>query len=116
MASPAVSMISFTGSSMTGTKIMEACAPKLSRCALELGGVRAGGLRRCGSRPRRRDHHERFLTNGGQICTAHTRLVVQKDLEAPLLDRLKQELEKLRFSADPILKERMPATTPGRKA
>jgi len=102
-ASPAVSMISFTGSSLTGAKIMEACAPKLSQCALELGGKsalvvfddtdldRAVATTMTG-----------FLTNGGQICTAHTRLVVQKGLEAPLLERLKQRLEKLPYAVDPI--------------
>ena len=44
----------------------------------------------------------RFLTNGGQICTAHTRLVVQDDLKAPLLSKLKEELEKLPYCDDPI--------------
>ena len=39
--SPSISMISFTGSSLTGSKIMEACAPKLSQVALELGGKSA---------------------------------------------------------------------------
>jgi len=102
-ASPAVSMISFTGSSMTGAKIMEACAPKLSQCALELGGKsalvvfddtdldRAVATTMTG-----------FLTNGGQICTAHTRLVVQKGLEAELLNRLRERLEKTPYCADPI--------------
>ena len=32
--SPSVSMISFLGSSITGSKVMEACAPKLSRLHL----------------------------------------------------------------------------------
>ena len=40
-AYPSVKMISFTGSSFTGSKVMEACAPKLSQCALELGGKSA---------------------------------------------------------------------------
>ena len=44
----------------------------------------------------------RFLTNGGQICTAHTRLVVQDGLKEPLLSKLKEELEKLPYCDDPI--------------
>lgn len=44
----------------------------------------------------------RFLTNGGQICTAHTRLVVQDGLKAALLSKLKEELEKLPYCDDPI--------------
>ena len=39
----------------------------------------------------------RFLTNGGQICTAHTRLVVQDGLKDSLLGKLKEELEKLPY-------------------
>ena len=102
-ASPSVSMISFTGSSLTGSKIMEACAPKLSQCALELGGKSALVVFEDTDLDRAVETTMKgFLTNGGQICTAHTRLVVQKGLEAPLLDRLKEELEKLPYCNDPI--------------
>ena len=102
-SSPSVSMISFTGSSLTGSKIMEACAPKLSQCALELGGKSALVVFEDTDLDRAVETTMKgFLTNGGQICTAHTRLVVQKGLEAPLLDRLKEELEKLPYSNDPI--------------
>ena len=38
---PAVSMVSFTGSSFTGSKVMAACAPRLAQSALELGGKSA---------------------------------------------------------------------------
>lgn len=102
-ASPSVSMISFTGSSLTGSKIMEACAPKLSQCALELGGKSALVVFEDTDLDRAVETTMKgFLTNGGQICTAHTRLVVQKGLETPLLDRLKEELEKLPYCNDPI--------------
>ena len=102
-ASPSVSMISFTGSSLTGSKIMEACAPKLSQCALELGGKSALVVFDDTDLDRAVETTMKgFLTNGGQICTAHTRLVVQKGLETPLLDRLKEELEKLPYCNDPI--------------
>ena len=102
-ASPAVSMISFTGSSFTGSKIMEACAPKLSQCALELGGKSALVVFDDTDLDRAVETTMKgFLTNGGQICTAHTRLVVQKELEGPLIDRLKAELKKLSYCEDPI--------------
>jgi len=102
-AAPSVSMISFTGSSLTGSKIMNACAPKLSQVALELGGKSALVV----FDDTNLDHAvetamKGFLTNGGQICTAHTRLVVQDGLKTPLLDKLKEELEKLPFCNDPI--------------
>ena len=121
---PSVKMISFTGSSFTGSKVMEACAPKLSQCALELGGKSAlvifddtdlgraveTTMKGCPSpRPPRTDRFlahrlkvcNRFLTNGGQICTAHTRLVVQDGLKDSLLGKLKEELEKLPYCGTP---------------
>ncbi|MEM9438852.1 MAG: aldehyde dehydrogenase family protein [Pseudomonadota bacterium] len=100
---PAVSMISFTGSSLTGAKIMEACAPKLSQCALELGGKSALVVFDDTDLDRAVETTMKgFLTNGGQICTAHTRLVVQEGLKTELLSRLKEEVEKLPYCADPI--------------
>jgi betaine-aldehyde dehydrogenase len=102
-AAPSVSMISFTGSSLTGSKIMEACAPKLSQCALELGGKSALVVFDDADLDQAVETTMKgFLTNGGQICTAHTRLVVQDGLKAPLLDKLKEELEKLPYCSDPI--------------
>jgi betaine-aldehyde dehydrogenase len=106
-ASPSVSMISFTGSTSTGSKIMAASASKLSQVALELGGKSALVVFDDTNLDRAVETTMNgFLTNGGQICTAHTRLLVQEGLEAPLLDRLKQELEKIPFCSDPITENR----------
>ena len=103
VAAPSVSMISFTGSSLTGSKIMEACAPKLSQCALELGGKSALVIFDDTDLDRAVETTMKgFLTNGGQICTAHTRLVVQEGLKEPLLNKLKDALEGLPYAADPI--------------
>ena len=83
VASPSVSMVSFTGSSLTGTKIMEASAPKLSQVALELGGKSAMVIFEDTDIERAVEATIKgCLTNGGQICTAHTRLIVQ---ELPLI-------------------------------
>ncbi len=102
-ASPSVSMISFTGSSLTGSKVMEACASKLSQVALELGGKSALVVFDDTDLDRAVETTMKgFLTNGGQICTAHTRLVVQDGLKSPLLNKLKEELEKIPFCNDPI--------------
>ena len=73
VASPSVSMVSFTGSSLTGTKIMEASAPKLSQVALELGGKSAMVIFADTEIERAVEATIKgCLTNGGQICTAHT--------------------------------------------
>ena len=76
-AHPAVAMISFTGSSATGSKIMESCAPRLAQSMLELGGKSALVVFPDVSVDDAVVTAMRgMLTNGGQICTAHTRLVV----------------------------------------
>ena len=101
--SPSVSMISFTGSSLTGSRIMEACAPKLSQVALELGGKSAMVIFDDVDLDMAvATTMKGFLTNGGQICTAHTRLVVQAGIQDELLKKLKVELERLPYAEDPI--------------
>eukprot|EP00039_Didymoeca_costata_P014139 m.225273 g.225273 ORF g.225273 m.225273 type:complete len:520 (+) comp15955_c1_seq6:2722-4281(+) len=101
--SPDVKMVSFTGSSFTGSKVMESCSRNLSQCMLELGGK--GGLvifddvdldKAVETTMRG------FLTNGGQICTAHTRLIVHDKIKDKVLEKLKAELEKLEFTKDPV--------------
>jgi len=103
VASPSVSMVSFTGSSLTGTKIMEASAPKLSQVALELGGKSAMVVFEDTNLERAVEATIKgCLTNGGQICTAHTRLIVQEGIKDHLLKKLKTVLEKIPYCRDPI--------------
>ena len=103
VASPSVSMVSFTGSSLTGTKIMEASAPKLSQVALELGGKSAMVIFEDTDIERAVEATIKgCLTNGGQICTAHTRLIVQEGIREHLLKELKNVLEKIPYCRDPI--------------
>eukprot|EP00040_Diaphanoeca_grandis_P036691 m.234943 g.234943 ORF g.234943 m.234943 type:complete len:523 (-) comp33664_c1_seq1:75-1643(-) len=100
---PDVSMVSFTGSSFTGSKVMASCSKNLSQCMLELGGK--GGLvifddvdidKAVETTMRG------FLTNGGQICTAHTRLIVHESIQDQVLEKLKAKLENLTFAKDPV--------------
>ena len=103
VASPSVSMVSFTGSSLTGTKIMEASAPKLSQVALELGGKSAMVVFEDTDIERAVETTIKgCLTNGGQICTAHTRLIVQEGIMGHLLKELKNVFEKIPYCRDPI--------------
>ncbi len=103
VASPSVSMVSFTGSSLTGSKIMEASAPKLSQVALELGGKSAMVIFEDTDIERAVEATIKgCLTNGGQICTAHTRLIVQEGIKDELLTKLKNVLEKIPYCRDPI--------------
>jgi betaine-aldehyde dehydrogenase len=103
VASPSVSMVSFTGSSLTGSKIMEASAPKLSQVALELGGKSAMVIFDDTNIERAVEATIKgCLTNGGQICTAHTRLIVQEGIKDDLLKKMKNVLEKIPYCKDPI--------------
>lgn len=96
-------MVSFTGSSATGSKIMTTCAQRLAQTMLELGGKSALVVYDDVQLEEAVEAVMRgFLTNGGQICTAHSRLVVHEAIKAPLLARLKEEMEKLPFCDDPI--------------
>ena len=77
---PSTQVISFTGSTATGTKILQAAAAGIKRCTLELGGKSpllilpgtdmeqaiANGMASC-------------FRNNGQTCTALTRFLVPRE-------------------------------------
>ena len=88
-AHPNVDKIAFTGSTMTGRKIIEASAVNMKRVAVELGGkspdivfadadldraVPGAGMG--------------CFNNSGQICYAGTRLFVQRPIYDEFVDRL----------------------------
>ena len=43
-----------------------------------------------------------LLTNGGQICTAHSRLIVHKNMAPKLMPALKTALEQVEFATSPL--------------
>ena len=43
-----------------------------------------------------------LLTNGGQICTAHSRLIVHEKMAPKLLPALKDALEQVEFATSPL--------------
>lgn len=90
VTSPDVDVISFTGSSAIGKKIMAAAAPTLKRLSLELGG-KAPAIVFADADI---DQAVRELTGGslmmaGQICVAAARFLVEKKLEAEFMDRVR---------------------------
>ena len=100
---PSVRMISFTGSTATGSHIMRACAPKLAQCCLELGGKSAMVVCDDADLVKAADTVIKgFLTNGGQICTAHTRLLVHEKVRDELLAKVKASLAGIPYCEDPI--------------
>jgi len=108
-AHPGISMVSLTGDSETGSKIMAAAAPMVKRLHLELGGkapfivfddadlaAAVQGATVAG------------FVNTGQDCTAATRVYVQRALYGPFLDGFKEAVGKIRVG-DP----RLPTTDMG---
>ncbi|KRB85500.1 hypothetical protein ASE00_01505 [Sphingomonas sp. Root710] len=94
-----VDMISFTGSSATGKRIMQAAgASNMKRLLLECGGKSANIVF-----PDFEDLDAvaqgvfgRMFWNQGQVCTAGTRLIVHNSIKARLIDKLAQIIEALR--------------------
>ncbi|WP_321889082.1 aldehyde dehydrogenase family protein [Paraburkholderia bannensis] len=92
---PDISKVSFTGSTRTGAAIMsEAAFHGTKPVTLELGGKSPqlvfaqvpdlAHTARCVARG--------FTANGGQACVAGTRLIVHKQIAAPLIEAVQREL------------------------
>lgn len=74
---PEVDVVSFTGSSATGKKIMAAAAPTLKRLSLELGGKAPALVFEDADMDRAAAEISRGLVpHCGQMCTAVTRILV----------------------------------------
>lgn len=90
---PGVGKISFTGSTRTGASIMTASAESgIKPVTLELGGkspqlvfADAADLDKVA-----RSIAQSILGNAGQVCVAGSRLIVQRSVQAELLDRIGQ--------------------------
>jgi alpha-ketoglutaric semialdehyde dehydrogenase len=97
---PDVAVISFTGSSATGKRIAVRAGGKLKRVSLELGGKNAIAVMS--------DADLDLATDGilwsafgttGQRCTAASRVVVERAVVEPLLERLETRARKLRLGS-----------------
>jgi len=97
---PDVPVISFTGSSLTGRHIAERASRRLKRVSLELGGKNAIAVMA--------DADLDLATDGilwsafgttGQRCTAASRVVVERRVVDPLLERLVKRATDLRLGS-----------------
>src|SRR5947207_4768772 len=97
---PDVSVISFTGSSATGKAIAVRAGRHLKRLSLELGGKNAIAVMA--------DADLDLATDGilwsafgttGQRCTAASRVVVERAVVEPLLERLESHARQLRLGS-----------------
>ena len=98
VANPDVGVISFTGSSATGKAIAAKAGGQLKRLSLELGGKNGVVVLR--------DADLDLATDGilwsafgttGQRCTAASRVIVERSVIEPLLERLETRARKLRL-------------------
>ena len=90
-AHPGVDKISFTGSTETGRRIVEASAGNLKRLQLELGGKSPDIVFADADLDRAVPGAAMAVfTNSGQICYSGTRLFVQRSVQDEFVERLKK--------------------------
>ena len=98
VGNPDIEVISFTGSSVTGRQIAEKAGKRLKRLSLELGGKNGVVVLA--------DADLDLATDGilwsafgttGQRCTACSRVIVERSVVEPLLERLETRARKLRL-------------------
>jgi acyl-CoA reductase-like NAD-dependent aldehyde dehydrogenase len=95
---PDVAVVSFTGSTGTGVRVMEACAPTMKRVALELGG-------KCPMIVHEDADIEGAVDaavfgiffNTGQVCNASSRLLLHKAIADDFLERFVAAASRLRI-------------------
>src|SRR6202163_1332834 len=101
-AHPKINTISFTGGTVTGRKVAEACAPLFKKVSLELGGKNpnivfadadldaaiAGSVRSS-------------FANQGQICLCGSRVFVERSAYKDFVDRFIEKTSKLKVG-DPL--------------
>jgi aminomuconate-semialdehyde/2-hydroxymuconate-6-semialdehyde dehydrogenase len=104
-AHPKIGTISFTGGTVTGKKVAEACAPLFKKVSLELGGKNpniifadadldaaiAGSVRSS-------------FANQGQICLCGSRVFVERSVYKDFVDRFIQKASQLKVG-DPLDKK-----------
>ncbi|MEZ0241668.1 MAG: aldehyde dehydrogenase family protein [Chloroflexota bacterium] len=98
--SPDVPVISFTGSSLTGKAIAERAAKRLKRVSLELGGKNGVVVLADADLDLAADGilWSAFGTTG-QRCTACSRVIVERAVVEPLVERLERRARALRLGS-----------------
>ncbi|MEU6013883.1 aldehyde dehydrogenase family protein [Streptomyces sp. NPDC047515] len=89
VGSPDVDMVSFTGSTAVGQRIAEVCGRSMKRQLMELGGKGAAVvLDDADLDSAAAGIGTTFSFYSGQICTAPTRVLVQRGVQDALIERL----------------------------
>ncbi|WP_152363958.1 aldehyde dehydrogenase family protein [Microlunatus speluncae] len=95
---PDVDLISFTGGSITGRRVMALASGTVKRIALELGGKNPNIIFADADLDTALDFAltAAFL-HSGQVCSAGTRLLLEESIAAEFTDRLVERAERIRL-------------------
>ncbi|MBU3738950.1 MAG: aldehyde dehydrogenase family protein [Rhodoferax sp.] len=97
VAHPLVRHVTFTGSVPTGVRVAQAAAPQIASLTLELGGKSPlVALSDCDVEAAAEGALWAIYSNAGQVCSAGSRLVVQRAVHEPLLAALLRRTRALR--------------------
>jgi betaine-aldehyde dehydrogenase len=96
-ASPLVDKIAFTGGTKTGRSIMQAATSNLKKISLELGGKSPNVVFADADFDTAVDYALfGIFANAGQVCSAGSRLVVERSLHDRFVERLVERSRKIR--------------------
>jgi betaine-aldehyde dehydrogenase len=93
---PDVAMVAFTGESTTGIDVMKSAADHLKRVALELGGKSPNVVFADAPMDKALDGAAAAaFSSTGQICTAGSRLLLERSIADEFLARLRERVESM---------------------
>ncbi|HTU82688.1 MAG TPA: aldehyde dehydrogenase family protein [Candidatus Acidoferrales bacterium] len=96
-ASPLVDKIAFTGGTATGRSIMQAATGNLKKISLELGGKSPNVVFADADFETAVDYALfGIFANAGQVCSAGSRLLLERSLHDRFVDRLVERAKKIR--------------------
>src|SRR5579863_1413377 len=96
-ASPLVDKVAFTGGTKTGRSIMQAAAANLKKISLELGGKSPNIVFADADFDTAIDYALfGIYANAGQVCSAGSRLLLQRPLHDRFVERLVERAQKIR--------------------
>ncbi|MGO7733137.1 aldehyde dehydrogenase [Rhizobium leguminosarum] len=99
---PGVDKIAFTGSTVTGRRIASLAGEQLKRVSLELGGKSAAIIMPDADVDKAIDGLRLMaFGNNGQLCAAHTRVLVQRDRHDAFVSAFSENISALKIG-DPL--------------
>ncbi|GEM75749.1 aldehyde dehydrogenase [Vibrio sagamiensis NBRC 104589] len=90
---PGVNHITFTGSKLTGTRVLRAAAENMATCTMELGGKSpAIVFQDANLKQAAEDIISASFLNSGQVCSCASRIIIDKSIKDKFIDLLCSKL------------------------